>query len=201
MESKRFIFSSGSYKKIRGRIEYDFHIVTYHSVSLRMELNIWQLQELFSKKAFSFFSKRLNSYVIAYNDVLPLEQALIPAKPARTGLPMIYFLLLGEKSKSNAPHISRVGMLIVFQKYSSASARLDHGIPKMTLAMMPKDGPTFMCSAYTQAKTGAKHRFSLNNGNFIFCLHRFLTSDARTRKAFPSALFCLFLLQKLHTRN
>lgn len=76
MESKRFIFSSGSYKKIRGRIEYDLHIVTYHSVSLRMELNIWQLQELFSKKAFSFFSKRLNSYVIAYNDVLPLTEAV-----------------------------------------------------------------------------------------------------------------------------
>lgn len=76
MESKRFVFSSGSYKKIRGRIEYDLHIVTYHSVSLRMELNIWQLQELFSKKAFSFFSKRLNSYVIAYNDVLPLTEAV-----------------------------------------------------------------------------------------------------------------------------
>ena len=41
-----------------------------------MELNIWQLQELFSKKAFSFFSKRLNSYVIAYNDVLPLTEAV-----------------------------------------------------------------------------------------------------------------------------
>lgn len=109
--------------------------------------------------------------------------------------------LLGEKSKSNAPHISRVGMLIVFQRYSSASARLDHGIPKMTLAMMSKGGPTSMCSAYTQAKTGAKRRFSLNNGNFIFFLHRFLISDARTRKAFPSVRFCLFLLQKLHTKN
>lgn len=35
-----------------------------------------QLQELFSRKAFSFFSKRLNSYVIAYNDVLPLMDML-----------------------------------------------------------------------------------------------------------------------------
>lgn len=35
-----------------------------------------QLQNLFSKKAFSFFSKRLNSYVIAYNDALPLTEAI-----------------------------------------------------------------------------------------------------------------------------
>lgn len=301
MESKRFIFSSGSYKKIRGRIEYDLHIVTYHSVSLRMELNIWQLQELFSKKAFSFFSKRLNSYVIAYNDVLPLTEAVYQvfheighiyyghispgnsiaislesqervanhfaafifskiggAKIMKTltgnehftyeGMPagillsdfwawnssdllnntlrgaLAEFLVAsaigidtsearqdwtpydllspsGRKSKSNAPHISRVGMLIVFQRYSSASAQLDHGIPKMTLAMMSKDGPTFMCSAYTQAKTGVKHRFSLNSGNFIFCLHQFLTPDARIRKAFPSVRSFLFLLRKLHTRN
>lgn len=41
-----------------------------------MELSISQLQSLFSKKAFSFFSKRLSSYVIAYNDALPLIEAI-----------------------------------------------------------------------------------------------------------------------------
>lgn len=72
MESNRFFSPATGCKKIRGQITYDLHIVTYRSVSLRMELNVQQLQKLFSRKAFSFFSKRLDSYVIAYNDVLPL---------------------------------------------------------------------------------------------------------------------------------
>ena len=50
--------------------------MTYQSVSSCMELSIVQLQKIFSPNAFSFFSNRLNSYVIAYNSTLPLTDIL-----------------------------------------------------------------------------------------------------------------------------
>ena len=41
-----------------------------------MELSSRRLQRLFSRKAFSFYSSRLDSYVIAYNDSLPLLEII-----------------------------------------------------------------------------------------------------------------------------
>ncbi|WP_195420824.1 ImmA/IrrE family metallo-endopeptidase [Faecalicatena contorta] len=41
-----------------------------------MELSSRRLQRLFSRRAFSFYSNRLDSYVIAYNDSLPLLEII-----------------------------------------------------------------------------------------------------------------------------
>lgn len=46
--------------------------MTYHSISLKMELTLSQIAQYFSKNAFSFYSYRLSGYVIAYNNALPL---------------------------------------------------------------------------------------------------------------------------------
>ncbi len=50
--------------------------MTYQSISLRMELSLTQIRKRFSKKAFSFYSHRLSSYVIAYNSSLPLAEII-----------------------------------------------------------------------------------------------------------------------------
>lgn len=76
MEFYRFRFPAGCDKKIRGQIDHDLHIVTYHSISPKMGLSLTQTAQYFSKKAFSFYSKRLSAYVIAYNSNLPLLEII-----------------------------------------------------------------------------------------------------------------------------
>ena len=76
MDPRRFLFAAGRYKKIRGWIEHDLHIMAYQSISLRMELSVSQISRYFSKRAFSFYSHRLSAYVIAYNDRLPLVEII-----------------------------------------------------------------------------------------------------------------------------
>lgn len=50
--------------------------MTYHSISLKMELTLTQIAQYFSKRAFSFYSNRLSAYVIAYNSSLPLLEII-----------------------------------------------------------------------------------------------------------------------------
>lgn len=76
MEYKRFSSSQKGCKKIRRQIDNDLYLTTYNSISSTMELSSRQLRKIFSQKAFSFFSKRLNAYVIAYNEKLKLSEIL-----------------------------------------------------------------------------------------------------------------------------
>lgn len=50
--------------------------MAYHSISLKMELSMAQIAQYFSERAFSFYSKRLSAYVIAYNSSLPLLEII-----------------------------------------------------------------------------------------------------------------------------
>ena len=68
----RFCFQTRCNKKIRGRLDHDFHILSYRSISLKMELSTEEIGQYFSERAFSFYSGRLSAYVIAYNSNLPL---------------------------------------------------------------------------------------------------------------------------------
>lgn len=76
MEPERFYRPSESYKKIRGQIDYDLHLTPYWSMSSKLGLPLEKLKSKFSRNAFVFFSHRLHSYVIAYNDKLPITEIL-----------------------------------------------------------------------------------------------------------------------------
>lgn len=67
-----------------------------------MELSSEQLRKIFSHNAFSFYSKRLNSYVIAYNDRLPLLEIIYQVFHE---IGHIYF---GHISPGNSPSVSLV---------------------------------------------------------------------------------------------
>jgi len=68
---QRFCFKAEGGKKLRREIEQDLYLTPFKNMSPKMGLSPQEIGDAFSRKAFTFFSRKLNAYVIAYNEVLP----------------------------------------------------------------------------------------------------------------------------------